>query len=94
MDPWVEAGIPAQAILKAMTTEAHRLLGLDAVRGSIKVGQAADLIATSDRARRWHSQSGNMEIHLDAPSIAESSSSRTSWPPALACWSYSRRRIV
>ena len=48
VDPWVEAGIPAQAILKAMTTEAPRLLGLDAVRGSIKVGQAADLIATVD----------------------------------------------
>lgn len=48
IDPWVEAGIPAPAILKAMTTEAHRLLGLDAVRGSIKVGQAADLIATTD----------------------------------------------
>ena len=48
IDPWVEAGIPAPAILKAMTTEAHRLLGLDAERGSIKVGQAADLIATVD----------------------------------------------
>ncbi len=48
IDPWVEAGIPAPAILKAMTIEAHRLLGLDAERGSIKVGQAADLIATVD----------------------------------------------
>ncbi len=48
IDPWVEAGLPAPALLKAMTTEAHRLLGLDAVRGSIKVGQAADLIATVD----------------------------------------------
>lgn len=47
IDPWVEAGIPAPAILKAMTTQAHRLLGLDATRGSIKVGQAADLIATA-----------------------------------------------
>jgi imidazolonepropionase-like amidohydrolase len=47
IDAWVEAGVPAPAILKAMTTEAHRLLGLDSRRGSIKVGQAADLIATA-----------------------------------------------
>ena len=30
-----------------MTTQAHRLLGLDGERGSIKVGQAADMIATA-----------------------------------------------
>ncbi len=47
IDAWVAAGIPGPAILKAMTTEAHRLLGLDARRGAIKVGQAADLIATA-----------------------------------------------
>ena len=47
IDAWVEAGIPAPAILKAMTTEAHRLLGLDDRRGFIKAGQAADLIATT-----------------------------------------------
>jgi imidazolonepropionase-like amidohydrolase len=47
IDAWVEAGIPAPAILKAMTTQAHRLLGLDSRRGFIKVGQAADLIATT-----------------------------------------------
>ncbi len=47
-DHWVEAGIPAPAILKAMITEAHRLLGLDAEPGSIKASQAADLIATAD----------------------------------------------
>lgn len=46
IDVWVEAGVPAPAILKAMTTEAHRLLGLDGQRGTIKVGMAADLIAT------------------------------------------------
>jgi imidazolonepropionase-like amidohydrolase len=44
---WAEAGLPAPTILKAMTTDAHRLLGIDGQRGSIKVGQAADLIATS-----------------------------------------------
>ena len=47
IDAWVEAGVPAPAILKAMTTQAHRLLGLDGRRGFIKVGQAADLIATT-----------------------------------------------
>jgi imidazolonepropionase-like amidohydrolase len=46
IDPWVEAGIPAPAILKAMTTSATRLLGVDDVRGTLKVGQYADLIAT------------------------------------------------
>ena len=30
-----------------MTTQAHRLLGLDGSRGAIKVGQAADMIATT-----------------------------------------------
>ena len=48
IDPWVEAGIPAPAILKAMTTNATRLLGVDDVRGTLKVGQYADLIATPD----------------------------------------------
>jgi len=48
IDPWVEAGIPAPAILKAMTTSATRLLGVDDVRGTLKVGQFADLIATPD----------------------------------------------
>jgi imidazolonepropionase-like amidohydrolase len=48
IDPWVEAGIPAPAILKAMTTSATRLLGVDDVRGTLKVGQYADLIATPD----------------------------------------------
>jgi len=48
IDPWVEAGIPAPVILKAMTTNATRLLGVDGVRGTLKVGQYADLIATPD----------------------------------------------
>jgi imidazolonepropionase-like amidohydrolase len=46
IDPWIEAGIPAPAILKAMTTDAHRLLGLDDERGFLKVGMFADLVAT------------------------------------------------
>jgi imidazolonepropionase-like amidohydrolase len=46
IDPWIEAGIPAPAILRAMTTEATRLLGIDATRGALRPGMAADLIAT------------------------------------------------
>lgn len=48
IDPWVEAGVPAPVILRAMTTNGTRLLGVDAVRGTLKVGQFADLIATPD----------------------------------------------
>jgi len=48
IDPWVEAGIPAPEILKAMTTNATRLLGVDKQRGTLQVGMAADLIATPD----------------------------------------------
>jgi imidazolonepropionase-like amidohydrolase len=48
IDPWVEAGIPAPEILKAMTTSATRLLGVEKQRGTLQVGMAADLIATPD----------------------------------------------
>lgn len=48
IDPWVEAGIPAPVILRAMTTNGTRLLGVDDARGTLKVGQYADLIATPD----------------------------------------------
>lgn len=48
IDPWVEAGIPAPVILRAMTTNGTRLLGVDDVRGTLRVGQYADLIATPD----------------------------------------------
>jgi len=48
IDPWVEAGIPAPAILKAMTTSATRLLGVDKQRGTLQPGMFADLIATPD----------------------------------------------
>ena len=47
IDVWAEAGVPAPAILKSMTTEAHRLLGIDKQRGAIRAGLAADLIATA-----------------------------------------------
>ncbi len=46
IDPWVEAGIPAPVILKAMTTSATRLLGLEKERGTLQPGMFADLIAT------------------------------------------------
>jgi imidazolonepropionase-like amidohydrolase len=48
IDPWVEAGIPAADILKAMTSDATRLLGVGEERGTLKVGMWADLIATPD----------------------------------------------
>jgi imidazolonepropionase-like amidohydrolase len=48
IDTFVEAGIPAKDILRIMTTNAARLLGVDKQRGAIKVGLAADIIATPD----------------------------------------------
>ncbi len=49
--PWVEVGIPAPAIPKAMTTSATRLLGVDNVPGTRKIGQFACLIATPHNPR-------------------------------------------
>jgi imidazolonepropionase-like amidohydrolase len=46
IDSFVEAGIPANAIVQAMTMNAARLLGVDGERGAIKPGLAADIIAT------------------------------------------------
>ena len=48
IDIWVEAGVPAKAILLAMTSNAARLLGVDNVRGTLRVGMAADLIAVPE----------------------------------------------
>jgi imidazolonepropionase-like amidohydrolase len=42
---FIEAGVPPADILRAMTTHAARLLDVDNVRGQLKVGLAADLIA-------------------------------------------------
>jgi len=47
VDSFREGGIPPMQILKAMTIDAARLLGVDRERGSLKVGQAADLIAVA-----------------------------------------------
>ncbi|HVF44790.1 MAG TPA: amidohydrolase family protein [Pyrinomonadaceae bacterium] len=46
LDSYVEANIPAPYVLKMMTTNAARLLGVDGERGSIRAGLAADIIAT------------------------------------------------
>ncbi|HEX8492443.1 MAG TPA: amidohydrolase family protein [Pyrinomonadaceae bacterium] len=48
IDSFVEAGIPAKDIVRMMTTNAARLLGVDKQRGAIKPGQAADIIATPE----------------------------------------------
>jgi len=48
IDSFVEAGVPAKDTLRIMTTNAARLLGVDKQRGAIKVGLAADIIATPE----------------------------------------------
>jgi len=48
IDSFVEAGVPAKETLRIMTTNAARLLGVDKQRGALKVGQAADIIATPE----------------------------------------------
>jgi imidazolonepropionase-like amidohydrolase len=48
IDSFVEAGIPAKDILKIMTTNAARLLGVEKERGAIKPGAFADIIATPE----------------------------------------------
>jgi imidazolonepropionase-like amidohydrolase len=42
---WREAGVPPAEVLKAMTTEAAKLLRIESERGRIAVGLAADLVA-------------------------------------------------
>jgi len=48
IDSYVRAGMPAKGILKAMTSSAARLLGVDKERGTLAVGMAADIIATPE----------------------------------------------
>lgn len=48
IDNWVAAGIPPRVILQALTVNAARLLGVDNVRGFLKAGMRADIIAVSD----------------------------------------------
>jgi imidazolonepropionase-like amidohydrolase len=46
IDSFKEAGIAAPDILRAMTTRAAALLGVEKERGALRVGMAADLVAT------------------------------------------------
>jgi imidazolonepropionase-like amidohydrolase len=46
IDSFKEAGIPAPDILRAMTTRAAVLLGVEKDRGALRVGMLADLVAT------------------------------------------------
>jgi imidazolonepropionase-like amidohydrolase len=46
IDSFVEAGVPAKDILRIMTSNAARLLGVDKQRGAIKPGMFADIVAT------------------------------------------------
>jgi imidazolonepropionase-like amidohydrolase len=46
VDSFVEAGVPAKAVLQIMTVNAARLLGVEKERGAIAPGMYADLIAT------------------------------------------------
>jgi imidazolonepropionase-like amidohydrolase len=46
LECYVKAGIPAPVVLRMMTTDAARLLGVEAERGSVRPGLYADLIAT------------------------------------------------
>lgn len=48
VDDWKLTGLPALAILQALTTNGVRLLGVDKVRGSLKAGMKADIIAVKD----------------------------------------------
>lgn len=48
VDEWKMTGIPALAILQALTTNAAKLLGVENVRGSLKPGMKADIIAVKD----------------------------------------------
>lgn len=44
---YLEAGMTPDQLLKTMTTIPAKLIGVDARRGAIRPGQAADLVATN-----------------------------------------------
>lgn len=48
IDTWVEAGIPAKEILRALTTNGAKLLDIEYERGNLKKGMFADIIAASE----------------------------------------------
>ncbi len=45
LECWIDAGIPNEAILRTMTINSAKLLGVENERGTIKPGLAADIIA-------------------------------------------------
>ncbi len=47
VDMYIEAGMTPAQLLKSMTTIPAKLIGVDAQRGAIRKGQAADLVATA-----------------------------------------------
>jgi imidazolonepropionase-like amidohydrolase len=46
LDTYTEAGVPAPHVLRMLTTNAARLLGVERERGAVKPGLYADLVAT------------------------------------------------
>lgn len=48
LENYVKVGMRPGEILRMMTTNAARLLGVEKERGAIKAGMAADLIATPE----------------------------------------------
>jgi len=48
IDPWVEAGVAPKDILRAMTINAAKLMGVERDRGELRVGMAADIIAVPE----------------------------------------------
>jgi imidazolonepropionase-like amidohydrolase len=46
LDSYVEAGVPAPYVLRMLTTNAARLLGVERERGAVRPGLYADLVAT------------------------------------------------
>ena len=46
LDSYIEANIPAPYVLRMMTTNAARLLGVERERGAVKPGLYADIVAT------------------------------------------------
>lgn len=48
IESFVEAGVANKDLLRYMTTDAARLLGVDTRRGAIKAGLRADIIATTE----------------------------------------------
>lgn len=48
VDEWKLAGIPSLVILQALTTNPAKLLGVEKMRGWVKAGMRADIIAVKD----------------------------------------------